>query len=85
MLKNILKRKISIPNKDVAQLESADMYVVSWVRRYGTYHTSVEECFQAFFTLGDAEKLKIALNDANKLLGNTSQTEVDIEKRENCL
>jgi hypothetical protein len=78
---NLLKRKINIPKQGNEQLDTVDMWVVSWESRYGKFSGEVEMNFQSFFDYEDAFKFKRTLEDANKLIGNTSGTKVDIQKK----
>ena len=78
---NLLKRKINIPNYETDQLDTVDMWVVSWESRYGKFSGETEMNYQSFFTYEDAIKFKTALDNANKLIGNTSGTIVDIQTK----
>jgi len=84
-MKNIFSRMMKIPNGEVEEIETQDMWVVSWSSRYGRFSGEIKTRFQAFFKEEDAIALKKALNDANKLIGNTSDTDVYIEKKQNGL
>jgi hypothetical protein len=76
-----LRRKMKIPNGETKEINTGDMWVVTWIRRYGEFSSNVTKCFQAFFIEQDAKDFKKSLDDANKLIGNTSQTHVSIEKQ----
>ena len=82
---NLFKRKINIPNETKEQIDTVDMWVVSWWSRYGQYYGDVKRSFQSFFTYEDACKLKRSLEDANRLIGNTSDTQVNIEMKSHGL
>lgn len=79
-----LTRKIFIPSDDTTELETVDMWVVSWYARYGEYSGETHPCYQSFFSQEDAYALANALMNANKLIGNTSGTKVNVEKQRNC-
>jgi len=82
---NLFKRKMNIFQEEKEQIDTVDMWVVSWRSRHGEYSGDTKMNFQSFFTYEDACKLKRALEDANKLIGNTSGTRVEIEQRSNGL
>jgi hypothetical protein len=84
-MKSIFKRNINLPTGDTEKVETMDMWVVSWHSRHGEYSGDIKKRYQSFFNEDDARKLKKALDDANKLIGNTSKIEVNIEKQKNCL
>jgi len=74
---------MNIFKEEKEQIDTVDMWVVSWKCRYGEFSNDTKMCFQSFFTYEDAYKLKNALEDAHRLIGNTSGTRVEIEKRSN--
>jgi hypothetical protein len=77
-----LIRKIFIPSGK-EEILTHDMWVVSWKSRYGQFCGEVRTNYQSFFSEKDALVFKKSLDDANKLIGNTDQTEVGIERRKN--
>jgi len=84
-MKNIFaKRIINLPSGETQKVETVDMWVVSWYSRYGEYSHDITKRYQSFFNEKDALKLKETLDNANRLIGNTSNVLVEIEKRYNC-
>ena len=77
----LFRLKVKIPTQDKIEIESVDMFVVSWWRRYGEYGSEIEKCYRPFFTEDDAILFKNALDEANKLIGNTSNTRVEISRQ----
>ena len=77
----LFKSKVKIPTEDRVEIESVDMFVVSWWRRYGNYGDEIEKCYRSFFTKDDAILFKNALDEANKLIGNTSNVRVEISRQ----
>lgn len=73
--------KMKVPSGGTKELEAVEMWVVSWFKRTGEYYHSVEKCYQGFTNQEEAKALKKALEDAHKLIGNTSGTIVAIEKQ----
>jgi len=82
---NLFKRTMNIFKEEKEQIATVDMWVVSWMSRHGDFSGETKKNYQSFFTFEDACKFKRALDDANRLIGNTSGTRVDIEKRSNGL
>lgn len=64
------------------EAKGAEVWVVSWLSRYGDYSSSTERVAKAFLTKEDAELFAKSLHDAHKLLQNTNNIEVDIKKQE---
>ena len=77
----LFRSKVKIPTQDKIEIESVDMFVVSWWRRYGKFNSDLEKCYRSFFTEDDAILFKNALDEANKLIGNTSNTRVEISRQ----
>lgn len=65
-----------VPEASSAELET---WVVSWYRRYGSFSGDVADCYRTFTDETSAQEFAEALRKANKLIGNTSQTEVDVK------
>jgi hypothetical protein len=82
---DILKRKIVVPSEKTQEIETYDMWVVSWWRRWGEYSGNETKCYQSFFSEIDAKLFKNSLDAANKLIGNTCHTTVNIERQSNAL
>jgi len=78
---NFLKCKIIIPNGDTEEIQGLATYIVSWTKRNGEYSTDTKKCYQAFTNQDEAIKFKKSLEDAHRLIGNTSGTKVTIEKQ----
>jgi hypothetical protein len=77
----LFKRKIRIPTGDLQEIECIDTWIVSWWKRTGEYSYSWEKCYQAFANKDEAIKLKDELKAAFKLIGDTYNTEVSIERQ----
>ena len=74
--------KFFIPKSDAREFEAIETYIVEWYSRYGKFSDNVQKNHQAFTSEDDAKAFKARLDDANKLIGNTSQTTVKIRKQE---
>jgi hypothetical protein len=73
---------IFIPSARKQELKGAiETHVVSWTCRVGEYHSDTRKRYQAFTDIHEARKFKKALEDAHKLIGNTSGSNVTIEKQ----
>ena len=79
---------INIFKKGTRQLTSGvDTWVVEWTRRYGSYSSDTEQCFQAFTNKDEAEEFAKDLRRAHKLIGNTcwSETQVTVKHQKSGL
>lgn len=77
----LFKRKIRIPTGELQEIECIDTWIVSWWKRTGEYSTDWKKCYQAFANKEDAIKLRSELNAAFKLIGDSYNTTVSIEKQ----
>ena len=61
--------------------EGAEVWVVSWLARYGNYSTDTKRVYKAFLSKEDAEAFANSLQAAQRLLQNTNYLGVRIEKQ----
>lgn len=63
-------------------MQGAEIYTVSWMSRFGNYHSDTNRVYKAFLTKEDAEEFAQSLRDAHKLLQNTNSIKITITKQE---
>jgi hemolysin-activating ACP:hemolysin acyltransferase len=63
------------------EAKGAEVWMVYWVARYGDCSCETENVAKAFLTKEDAELFAKSLHDAQKLLQNTNDIEVNIKKQ----
>jgi hypothetical protein len=61
--------------------EGVEVWVVSWVARYGDYSTDTKRVYKAFLSKEDAEAFANSLYAAQRLLQSTNDLGVRIEKQ----
>lgn len=61
--------------------EGVEVWVESWVARYGDYSTDTKRVYKAFLNEEDAEAFANSLQAAQRLLRNTNDLGVIIEKQ----
>ena len=61
--------------------EGAEVWVVSWVARFGDYSHNTQRVYKAFLSKKDAESFANSLHAAQRLLQNTNDLGVRIEKQ----
>lgn len=66
----------------VREVEGAEVYLVSWSSRYGEYSNDTKRVAKAFFNYDDAKQFAKSLEDAHKLLQNTTNINIHIEKQQ---
>jgi hypothetical protein len=66
----------------VREVEGAEVYLVSWTARYGEYCADTKRVAKAFFNYDDAKQFAKSLEDAHKLLQNTTNLNIQIEKQQ---
>lgn len=66
----------------VKEVEGAEIYLVSWTARFGPYNYDVKRVAKAFFNYDDAKQFAKSLEDAQRLLQNTTNLNINIEKQQ---
>lgn len=66
----------------VNEVEGAEIYLVSWTARFGSYNYDVKRVAKAFFNYDDAKQFAKSLEDAQRLLQNTTNLNINIEKQQ---
>lgn len=66
----------------VREVEDAEVYLVSWTARFGAYRSDTKRVAKAFFSYDDAKQFAESLEDAQKLLQNTTNLNINIEKQQ---
>ena len=74
-------RKKEIPSGEVTEVQTTDVWVVSWYSRHGAYSTDFKKEFEAFIIEKEAKKFKKELRKAFKLLKFTYGTNIKLEKQ----
>lgn len=65
----------------VEQVDGAHVWVVSWDARWGDYSTDVKRVAKAFLDEDDANQFAESLEMAQKLLQNTNNLHIKIDKQ----
>ena len=65
----------------VEEVDGADVWVVSWEARFGDFVTDRKRVAKAFLNEDDANQFKESLEMAQKLLQNTHNLRIEIEKQ----
>ena len=68
--------------KKVKEVECAEVYSVSWLSRFGEFHSDTQRSYKAFLTKEDAKAFAKSLEDAHKLLQNTNSIQITITKQD---
>lgn len=68
--------------QEVREVKGAEVYLVSWSSRYGEYSADTKRVAKAFFNYDDAKQFAKSLEDAHKLLQNTTNLNINIEKQQ---
>lgn len=66
----------------VKDAPGAEVYLVSWTARYGEYSGDTKRVAKAFFNYDDAKQFAESLEDAQRLLQNTTNLNINIEKQQ---
>jgi hypothetical protein len=75
------KNKI-IKSVDNQLVDGAEVWIVSWDRRFGQYHSDIARAAKAFLNQDDAKKFINNLEMAQELLQNTHSINIELEKQE---
>lgn len=65
----------------VEEVDGAHVWIVSWEARYGDYSQDTNRVAKAFLNEDDANQFAESLEMANKLLQNTNNLRIKIEKQ----
>jgi len=75
-------KKTTVPvSNETKEIETVQLWVVSWWARYGEYSGNVDKQFEAFTSEKAANEFADSLKAAYKLLRHTSGTRVVVEKQ----
>ena len=75
-------RKTTVPeNNETKQIDVVQTWEVRWRSRHGEYSGDTREQVEVFTDEQAAKDFETALDNANKLLRNTSNTHVSVKKR----
>lgn len=66
----------------VREVEDAEVYLVSWTARFGEYSSDTKRVAKAFFSYDAAKQFAESLEDAQKLLQNTTKLKINIKKQQ---
>lgn len=75
------KKENIITNVVTQEVEGAEVWVVTWQRRYDNYSTSIETAGKAFLSEQDAKTFADSLREAKKLLQDSDDIHITIEKQ----
>jgi hypothetical protein len=67
--------------KEVKEINDVEIWIVSWISRYGDYHFDVQRCAKAFLTEEDAKNFKNLLEESQQILQNTNDINITIIKQ----
>ena len=81
MLK-FFKKKNKIAQIEAKEVDGAEVWMVSWKSRYGDYHSDTRRCAKAFLTENDANDFEKALEEAQNILQNTNDIDIQVVKQE---
>lgn len=74
------KTEVPISNK-VKEVETVQLWVVTWYSRYGPYSGDVQKEYEAFTSEEEANTFAESLRNAFKLIRHTNINGVYVEKR----
>lgn len=63
------------------EVDGAEIYVVSWDARYGTFNTEKKRVAKAFLNDDDAKAFEESLYEAKRLLQYTENLNITVEKQ----
>lgn len=63
-------------------VDAAEVWIVSWDKRFGEYHSDIARAAKAFLNKDDAEMFITNLEMAQELLQNTQSINIELEKQE---
>jgi len=75
------KKETIIKSVETIEVEGAEVYMVSWLSRYGHYNGDVTRVAKAFLKQDDANNFVASLKEAAKLLQYTEYLDIRIEKQ----
>lgn len=81
MLK-FFKKKNKIAQIEAKEVDGAEVWMVSWTARHGNYYADMRRCAKAFLTEDDANDFKKALEEAQNILQNTNNIDIQVVKQE---
>jgi len=74
------KTKVPVSN-DVKEIETVQLWVVSWWSRHGSYSGDVRKEYEAFTSEDEANKFAESIRNAFRLIRHTNIDGVEVEKR----
>lgn len=73
-------RKLFFRSEQRTEVEEVELWYVRWTARYGAFSSDTREVTRAFPDKEEAKQFKSALEDAFKLVQNTSENTVYLSK-----
>lgn len=80
-LKFLKKKEVIFDVKPSSEVDGAEVWIVSWDKRNGNYSSDTKRAAKAFLSLDDANDFADSLKSAQKLLQNTNDIRISIEKQ----
>lgn len=80
-LKFLKKKEVIFDVKPSREVDGAEVWIVSWDKRSGEYSSDTKRAAKAFLSLDDANDFAESLKSAQKLLQNTNDIRIRIEKQ----
>jgi hypothetical protein len=80
-LKFLKKKEVIFDVKPSREVDGAEVWIVTWDKRSGEYSSDTKRAAKAFLSLDDANDFADSLKSAQKLLQNTNDIRIRIEKQ----
>lgn len=80
-LKFLKKKEVIFDVKPSREVDGAEVWIVSWDKRSGDYYSETKRAAKAFLSLDNANDFAESLKSAQKLLQNTNNIRLRIEKQ----
>lgn len=78
----LLFKKMKVPtSNEVKEVETVQLWIVTWHSRYGPYSGNVEKEYEAFTSEEEANVFAKSLRNAFKLIRHTDMNNVCVEKK----
>ena len=78
---SFFKKKLPIGGEEKVELDAVQLWQVEWRSRHGGYIGNTVQEFEVFTSERDAQRFKVALEDAFKLIRHTYGDKVVLTKR----
>ena len=76
------RKKEKIYEEKYHEVDGAEVWIVSWKARYGSYHGDWTTVAKAFLNFKDAQDFRDNLLEAARLLQYTERLDISIRKQE---